>query len=123
MRRVTGAIRNHVLNPACSATEEAAAGAGARNEVAKGVEAGVGTDTGDGGVKGGRCWSAPFMVDIRYDTTTEQVCSLCVFRVVPTLVLSTFERTSVIVDFFNFCCRRLHGIVPCGKLSGTLLLL
>eukprot|EP00903_Cladosiphon_okamuranus_P010872 g10269.t1 len=68
MRRLRGAIRNHVLNqnPACSATEEAAA-AGAVGE------AGVAADTEGGEASGGRCWIGPFMVDIRYDTTTEQV--------------------------------------------------
>lgn len=74
MRRVTGAIRNHVLNPTCSATEEsAAATVAAEMEVARRVGAGAGADTGGVGAKGGRCWSEPFMVDIRYDTATEQV--------------------------------------------------
>eukprot|EP00752_Nemacystus_decipiens_P016283 g14562.t1 len=74
MRRVTGAIRNHVLHPACSATEETGAGtAGAGSEVVRVGEGRARIDTGGGGVKGGRCWSEPFMVDIRYDTTTEQV--------------------------------------------------
>lgn len=52
MRLVAGVIRYYVMTPVCWATEEA----------------------GGGGVKGGRCWSEPFVVDIRYDTTTEQVC-------------------------------------------------
>ncbi len=64
MRRLTGAIRNHVLNPTCSATDEV--------EVAAAVERK--REEGGGVAKGGRCWSEPFMVDIRYDTSTEQVC-------------------------------------------------
>lgn len=82
MRRLTGAIRRHVLNrnPSCSATEEAAAvrAAAAENEFARGLEAGAAADTGGGGASGGRCWMEPFVVDIRYDTTTEQVC-FCAF--------------------------------------------
>lgn len=74
MRRLTGAIRNHVLNPTCSATDEAA-GTAAGEGYQAGRGRGAGAGAGDGAVapRGGRCWIEPFVVDIRYDTSTEQV--------------------------------------------------
>ncbi|CBJ33632.1 conserved unknown protein [Ectocarpus siliculosus] len=80
MRRLTGAIRNHVLNPTCAATDEGAEETGSPEGQGRGGGGGRPAQGGYGGSSsssrgggGGRCWSEPFMVDIRYDASTEQV--------------------------------------------------
>lgn len=61
MQRINGALREHVLelSQACAAP---------------------GGDTDGPGVDvnseaGGQCWKEPFMVDIRYDTSSDLVCT------------------------------------------------
>lgn len=69
MRRITGALREHVFQPTCSA-------AGASSTGEEVVREGSGGDKGDRGASGNsgkRCWIEPFMVDIRYDTSTDEV--------------------------------------------------
>lgn len=67
MQRIAGALREHILDPrqTCSAVDGDGVGV-----------VGRGRAPGRGEV-GGLCWKEPFMVDIRYDTSTDQVC-VCV---------------------------------------------
>ena len=63
MRRITGILREHVLEAPCS---------GAQGQTGAGqITPGGGGGEGQGGDR--RCWAEPFMVDIRYEKSTEQV--------------------------------------------------
>eukprot|EP00904_Undaria_pinnatifida_P001512 jgi/Undpi1/11361/HiC_scaffold_30.g13658.m1 len=62
MRRITGILREHVLEAPCS---------GAQGQTGAGqITPGGGGGEGQGGDR--RCWAEPFMVDIRYEKSTEQ---------------------------------------------------
>lgn len=66
MRRIKGVLRDYVLQESCSA-------AGGYPEGAM-----VETDSA-AGVRNEQCWADPFLVDIRYDTSTDEVCVECLF--------------------------------------------
>lgn len=72
MRRINGILREHVLEAPCSA-KEAAAQAQMGVGGGQGREEGQGQGEGEGEGGDRRCWAKPFLVDIRYEKSTEQV--------------------------------------------------
>lgn len=72
MQKINGALREHVLGdvrtcPVGQPEEALAVVGGAEVEGAR-----------DGSKAEGRCWLEDFIVDIRYDTSSDQVCALYV---------------------------------------------
>lgn len=73
MQRITGTLREHVLY--VSGDCHWRAGAGAEGGDGDGDRASRGrVDQEHDAGSTGRCWQEGFMVDIRYDTSTDEVC-------------------------------------------------
>lgn len=66
MRRIKGVLREHVFQESCSAADGYPEGAMEKTDVAAGE-------------RNERCWADPFLVDIRYDISTDEVCVECWF--------------------------------------------
>lgn len=77
MRRITGALREHVFQSTCPTEVDEALEGGSGRDGGAG-ETGRGKDEGE---DRNRCLNGPYMVDVRYDISSDQVavliCSIC----------------------------------------------